>query len=494
MFNQEMAHRALILPDQMAKVDARTIAAGTPGITLMERAGAAVTRVIRGRWHRRPVRVLCGPGQNGGDGWVIARLLREAGWPVEVYSDWPADKLSGDAQIAAQRCAWPPRPLGEAADPFISPPLVVDALFGAGLSRPLKASLADLLEAIARPGVPVVAVDLPSGLDGATGEARGAALNADATVTFERLKPGHVLSAGPALCGALFVAPIGLEVADADAVARHNHPSLWWAEVPLPPTAAHKYARGGVLVLSGPRHQGGAARLTAYAAARAGAGAVTLAATGAALDIHAAHLDAPMVARADDPAALAALANSKRTAAVVVGPGLEGGEAAQEAVLALLSVGKPAVVDASALTMFETEPDRLVDALPPKAVLTPHEGEFRRLFPDVEGDPLTRAVAAATRCGRTVLLKGASTVIATPGEVPVINTHASPYLATAGSGDTLAGIIAGLMAQEVGAHIAAAAGAWIHGDAAQRLGPGLTADDLAGAVPEVLAGLADQAE
>jgi NAD(P)H-hydrate epimerase len=476
---QNAIGRAIVTPHRMAAVDARTIERGVPAARLMERAGTAIARVLRGRWSARPVAVLAGPGQNGGDGWVVARLLREAGWPISVYSDWPAASLNGAAKAMAERWDRAPQPL-DAFKPT-GGELVVDALFGAGLSRPLEGSVAAVLERTARSDAPVIAADLPSGLDGGTGETRGPVAPADATVTFGCPKPGHFLGDGPALCGRLHVVPIGLQVEPGDAAALWNAPGLWREALPFPPTAKHKYDRGAVLVFGGPRHAGGASRLTAMAAARAGAGATTIAAQGSALDIYAAQLDAVMLRRCDTAAEAGKLAESDKIAAIAIGPGLGTDEAAAGLVRAVLAAGKPAVIDADALTLIGRH--GLLGELPKACVLTPHEGEFRTLFPEVEGSALDRATGAVDRCGRTVLLKGATTVIASPDELPVLNTHSSPWLATAGSGDVLTGLIAALLAQGVDAHLAAAAGAWIHGEAGRLGAVGLTADDLPGLLP-----------
>ena len=476
----------IVAPARIGEVDSRTIAAGTPGLTLMKRAAHACVRVIEGRWSRRPVVVLAGPGNNGGDGWAIADELKRDGWPVTLYSDWPVEKLSGDAKLAASQSRLTPLPLAQAD--FSEAPLVVDALFGAGLGRDIEGHARQVVERLAASGAPVLAVDLPSGLDGLTGVVRGTAARAEASVTFGCAKPGHLIGDGKALCGDLHVMPIGLDLRAEDVCALWNGPGLWQAALPYPPLADHKYARGGLLVIGGPRHAGGAARLAARAGAVTGAGATTIAVSPSAADIYAAHLDAIMLKSCRGTEEFAALASSPKIAAVAVGPGLGIGEDENALLEAVLASGKPAVIDADALTLLSRRENPFA-GLPAKSVLTPHEGEFARLFPDIGGSALVRAQAAAERAGVTVLLKGAVTVIATPGELPVLSSHASPWLATAGSGDVLTGIIAGLLAQEVSPRLSAAAGAWIHGDAAKGLGAGLTADNLSVEISTVLARL-----
>ncbi|ADM10229.1 YjeF family protein [Parvularcula bermudensis HTCC2503] len=474
----------LVSPDQMQNVDQRTIAAGTDGFVLMRRAGAAIAAVLRGRWSARPVLVLTGPGQNGGDGWIVADLLARAGWPVTVATNWAPSTLKGDAHRAAARAGLSPISLTEA----LSRPhtLVVDALFGAGLSRPIKGPPAAIINAVKEWGAAVIAADLPSGLDGRTGQIHGDALTASATVTFGAAKPGHFIGEGLSLCGDLHIADIGLDLRSDDAAAILNHPEAWRQDLPWPPRAAHKYDRGGVLVLAGPRHQTGAARLCAEAAARAGAGAVTLACRPSAADIIAGHETAALLAilREDDD--LAALCRSKRVKAVAIGPGLGMDEAARSALRTILTAQIPAVLDADALTLIARDRS-LRERLGCHHVLTPHEGEFSRLFPDWEGDALSRCAKAADELGTTLLLKGAATVIATPGARPVINAHASPVLATAGSGDVLTGIIAGLIAQDMPPHNAACAGAWLHGEGGLAADPGLTAEDLPAEVGAAMA-------
>ena len=484
--------RQVLTPAGLAAADARAIEAGTAPLALMDRASAACVRTVRGRWPRRPVSVLCGPGQNGGDGWAIAWMLRTAGWPVSVYAAVAPMRMKGAAREAAERADIPPEALGTFAPG--ADDLVVDALFGAGLSRDLQGAALSAVERLAASGADVLAVDLPSGVDGATGRVRGAAARADTTVTFHARKPGHLLWPGAPLCGRVIVADIGLDKAGAGGApdapdapdALHNHPSLWT----LPPLAgdAHKYARGAVAVMSGPAISAGAARLAAFAAARGGAGAVTLVSPPGALPANAGHLNAVMlrsITREDDLGEIA----GERSAAIVIGPGAGRTEATRARTGQALAAGGPVVLDADALTVFEEEPEALFAQLHDRAVLTPHEGEFARLFGASGDDKLTRTRAAAERAGATVLLKGPDTVIASPDAVPVISTHAAPWLATAGSGDCLAGLIGALMARGMGAHDAACAGAWLHGEAGRRAGPGATADDLPSLIGEALAAM-----
>ena len=477
---------ALLSVAEMYAADAAAAQAGTPGLTLMENAGRAVAHAAMRRWARRPVAVLCGPGNNGGDGFVAARLLAEAGWPVRLGLFGARARLRGDAAAMAARWAGPVEPL----DPALldGAPLVVDALFGAGLARPLEGVAAALARASGERGLPCVAVDIPSGIHGDTGAVLGSAFRAALTVTFGRRKTGHLLLPGRAHAGEVAVADIGIPpaaLAALDIRVHENAPALWRALLPLPAPADHKYSRGHALVVGGDGAHSGAARLAARAALRAGAGLVTVHAPEAAIPVYAAQLTAVMIASAADLGT--ALADERRNA-LLIGPGCGASPTTREQTLGALGAGKRCVLDADALTAFEDGPAALFAALGPDAVLTPHEGEYRRLFGQ-GGDKLTRARAAARESGAVVVLKGADSVIAAPDGRATINANAPPTLATAGSGDVLAGFILGLLAQGMPAFAAAAAGVWLHGAAAAAFGPGLIAEDLAETLPRVLVDL-----
>jgi len=470
---------------EMAAADAAAPAAGVPSMTLMEKAGLAVADEIGRRWTPRPMAVLCGPGNNGGDGYVAARVLKARGWPVWCESIADPGALKGDAAEAFRR--WdgvtmpvsPDNPMAE---------LFVDALFGAGLSRPLDGEAARLAAASARIAERVVSIDAPSGIDGDTGlAAGGTAFHAALTVTFVRRKPGHVLMPGRERCGETVVADIGMPAAALSGALRGTAMALAGGLSRRGDPTAHKYQRGHCVVASGGWLTGGAARLAALAAARAGAGLVTLAAPEEAAGVHANHVTSVMV-RAQTPGALLA---DPRKNAVVIGPGLGLDEAEAEQLAIVLAARRATVIDADALTLLGMHLGLKVHGA---CVLTPHEGEFARVFPDLAADlpvtgRLTAVRAAAARCGAVVLLKGADTVVAAPDGRAAIDALSPPWLATAGSGDVLAGLIGGALAQGAPAFEAACAGVFLHGAAARALGPGLIADDLPGAVPGVLAGL-----
>ena len=468
--------REILTVAQMTAADRAAIGAGAAGGLLMERAGAGVAQTILARWTRRRVTVLCGPGNNGGDGYVIARTLAQAGWPVRTASMARAH-LGGDAAVAAGSWTGPDGPLNVSA--IEDAELIVDALFGAGLARPLAGEARAVLEAAERAGVPIVAVDLPSGLPGDAPGPLDYAPRCALTVTFHRKKPAHVLEPARGYCGDIVVVDIGLDAPGPEVALFENGPELWLADFPWPAEDAHKHDRGGLLVVSGHMTHSGAARLAARAGLRIGAGLVTVASPPDAVLVNAAHLEAVMLTAFAGPAELALAA--ERAKAAVVGPAAGVNEATAENVLALAEADLSVVVDADGLTVFKDDPERLFGALEARDVLTPHPGEFERIFPGLlkeSPDRVAAARGAAKRAGAVVLLKGPDTVIAAPDGRAVVNTNGSPWLATAGSGDVLAGFIGGLLAQGMDSFQAACAGAWIHAACASAYGPGLIAEDL----------------
>jgi ADP-dependent NAD(P)H-hydrate dehydratase / NAD(P)H-hydrate epimerase len=478
---------ALLATDEMAAADRRAAALGVPSATLMERAGAAVAAEIRARYAPRPTVVLCGPGNNGGDGFVVARHLARAGWKVEVALLGDRGALKGDAAAMAALWTGKARPL--APEALTGAELIVDAIFGAGLSRAIDGPAAAVVKAANKAGAPIVAVDIPTGIDGDSGAARGAAINAVSTVTFFRKKPGHLLYPGRAHCGGVAVADIGIPARVLDDIKPRqweNGPGLWGEGFSWPKPGGHKYDRGHAVVRSGGPLKTGAARLAARGALRAGAGLVTIAAAPAAAAVHAARVESIMVAATGNALAWRKLLADPRKNAVLIGPnnGVDG--TTREAVLAALKLGKACVLDADALGVFAAKPAALFRAIGKNVcVLTPHEGEFERLF-GAGGDKLSRARAAAKLSGAVVVLKGADTVIAAPDGRAAINANAPPELASAGTGDVLAGMVLGLLAQGLAAFEAAAAAVWLHGAAASDIGPGLIAEDISEALPAVL--------
>jgi NAD(P)H-hydrate epimerase len=487
---------ALLTATQMAQADRLTVASGICEIRLMENAGRPVAQAIMGRWSPRPVLVLCGPGSNGGDGFVAARRLAEADWPVRVALLIAREELRGSAAHHAALWRGPVEALTPAA--LDGAELIVDAIFGAGLSRALEGAAAKTLAAAAALKMTIVAVDVPSGLMGDTGANVGA-VAAALTVTCFRKKPGHLLQPGRHLCGELIVADIGTPASVFEQVRPdtfENDPLLWTDVLPVPRPDANKYTRGHALVWGG-WPTTGAARMAARAAARVGAGLTTVAVdmTGseAALQVYAAALTSVMVSPVARPQDLEQLLADGRYSGLLIGPGAGAGSDTRARVLAMLKAGRATVLDADALSAFKDDPSSLFRAIDGPCVLTPHEGEFTRLFEggvDARGDKLTRARAAARTSGAIVVLKGSDTVIAAPDGRAIINTNAPPTLATAGAGDVLSGMVLGLLAQGMQPFLAAAAAVWLHGAAAAHFGPGLLAEDLPDRLPAVFRRLA----
>ena len=485
---------ALLRIAEMYAADRLAVQAGVLEIDLMEAAGRAVAHAIEDRYTRRPVVVLCGPGNNGGDGFVVARVLKEKGWPVRVGLLGRRIDLAGAAAVNADRWDGDVEPLELAV--LDGCHLAVDAVFGAGLTRGVSGAVADVIDALNEMDIDVVAIDMPSGVNGDTGQVQGSAPRCALTVTFFRPKPGHFLMPGTALVGDLVVADIGIPDAVLDDIApvtAVNGPGLWVNRLPQPEGEVNNYGRGHAVIVGG-TDMPGAARLAARAARRIGAGLATIACVPTAFPIYAAGDPGTLVKTVEGRAAFADFIDDARRNAVLVGPGGGVSEETAHKALSVLATDKAVVLDADALSAFGGKSATLFDVLadrdPDLCLLTPHDGEFKRLFA-WEGDRLTRARSAASECGAVVLLKGPDTVIAHPDGRAVINTGAPPTLATAGTGDVLAGLALGLMAQGVGAFDAGCMAAWIHGQAAALFGPGLIAEDLANLVPDILESLSE---
>jgi hydroxyethylthiazole kinase-like uncharacterized protein yjeF len=521
---------ALLTNSEMAEADRLTIARGTPGSALMEQAGAAVAREATRLLPRHGrIAVCCGPGNNGGDGFVAARVLAAQEFTVELGLLGARDQLRGDAAVAAK--SWTGKILAVEEVDLDSADLVIDALFGAGLARdldgPAKALVSRLNEWTKRTKKPILSVDVPSGIDGSSGQIRGAAITAARTVTFFRRKPGHLLLPGRIRCGGSVVADIGIGDHVLATIAPKtfaNCPAVWRGSFPIPRVNGHKYSRGHAVVLSGGLAHTGAARLAARGALRAGAGLVTVATPREALGVHAAALTAIMTSVCDGPDGLTDLLADRRKNTLVMGPGLGVGEKTRAMVRAALNadgvsgVLPRVVLDADALTSFADDALGLAHMIRRRSgsvVLTPHDGEFARLFGHAgqndksewlgldmleqvllsyfdgvrSKSKLDRARAAAALSGAVVVLKGPDTVVADPEGLATIAEDLPPWLATAGSGDVLAGIVGGLLAQSMPPFEAASAAVWLHGAAARHFGPGLVAEDIPENLPPVLRAL-----
>ena len=487
---------------EMDRADRLTIAAGTPGFALMLSAGQAVADSAADLVEGGPIIVVCGPGNNGGDGFVAAAELAAQGREVSVILMCDREALRGDAASAARGWKYPILPFNPQA--IGRPALIIDALFGAGLSRPVDGEAYEMIAAINASGVPVLAVDLPSGVNGTSAAIMGIAVRATETVTFFRKKPAHLLLPGRLQCGRVRLADIGIDAKVLEEIhpqTFQNTPQVWRRSFPVPRIDGHKYVRGHVLVVSGDIASTGAARMSARGALRAGAGLVTLATPRDALAVNAAALTAVMVRAVDTAIEFGEQLGDKRFNTCIIGPGAGVGDRTRDFVHTALSARRSLVLDADALTSFADAPDRLFESIKashdPQVVLTPHEGEFPRLFSDISNkhpgrSKLERVRAAAARSGAVVLLKGPDTTVTSPDGRATIAANAPPWLATAGSGDVLAGIIAGLLAQGVPAFEAASIGVWMHGEAARESGPGLIAEDLTEVLPAVHRHLYDE--
>ncbi|MCU0820772.1 MAG: NAD(P)H-hydrate dehydratase [Beijerinckiaceae bacterium] len=481
----------LLSTHETRAADARAESTGLPVSRLMENAGRAIAACLAGaRWKGASVAILGGPGNNGGDGYVAARLLAERGHGVTVFAEAPPN--GGAAAEMARLWRGPVQPLASFSPAGWS--VTIDALYGSGLNRPIKGVTAEAILRLNAGDSHVIAVDIPSGLNGDSGQPTGTVVEADETITFFTRKPGHWLWPGRQLCGALHVADIGLSASHLDSPPRlfRNTPALWRGEIRPRDAASHKYRNGAVLVVSGPEFSTGAARLSAQGALHAGAGAVTLCGDPAALRVHAAHVSAIMLREAAGPAEFVHLLDEGRFDGVVIGPAAGVDEPTEARLRALLARPLPAVLDADAITVLAGKLALFPRDGTLRRVLTPHEGEFARLFgrelgrdaafaalpPALQASKVEKARAAARLCGEIVVYKGPDTVIAAPDGRAAINTNAGPELATAGSGDVLAGIIAAHLASGMPAFEAACAGVWLHGHCGGEFGVGLTAERL----------------
>src|SRR5258706_3322800 len=495
-----MAGWEILTVVEMTKADALAVEAGVPSLTLMENAGRVVAEAVDANYPLASVLVLCGPGNNGGDGFAAAEFLKRQGYRVRVASLVIRSSLKGDAAEMAAR--WKGHIEAISPDIFSGATLIIDALFGAGLSRPLDGAASRAVQMANQGGIPILAVDVPSGVSGDLGRPlegdAGVAIRAQCTITFFRKKPAHLLMPGRMLCGNVTLSDIGIPATVLSVIrplAFENRHDVWRASYPWPQYGAHKYARGHAVVVSGPAHATGAARLGARGALRVGAGLVSVASPMDAVGVNAAHLTAIMVKPFEGAMGLSALLADKRLNAVAIGPGCGVGERTQDLVAATLGSEAAVVLDADALTSFADNASGLFSQLRAQCVLTPQAGEFERIFPGLlktEPSKLAAARAAARKAGCVVLLKGTDTVIAAPDGKDAINANAPPWLATAGAGDVLTGMIAGLLAQGMDAFDAACAAAWLHGEAANIAGIGLIAEDLPENLPEDLSAIKNQ--
>ncbi len=520
----------ILSPKEMQKIDKDAIKSGISGYNLMENAGRSVAKEIVSKFRKTKVLVLCGPGNNGGDGFVVARILSEIGWEVSVASV-NISKLKGDAEKARlsykhnissiiskdidvilnkrriqkdknksvnSSC----RDTIKTNDLLIGKQipqhskiapnlLVIDAIFGTGLNKIIKGDLAEVIEKINKSNALVVAVDIPSGINGENGEVMGVAIKADITLTFTRKKLGLVLMPGKMNAGEVITTDIGIpeEIINKQKFSIYeNSPNLWISSFPFPEPQDNKYTRGHVVVASGGVDCTGAACLASISALRCGAGLVTVLSPKEALSIYASKLNSVMAKPFRNIKEFVQFISDKHKNVIVLGPGNGANEETAEKVKKALSLKKTCVIDADAISAFAGRGRSLFKMIKSPVVLTPHEGEFARIF-DIKGDKIKRAKDAAKKSNADIVLKCTDTIIEAHDNRIVINTCATPNLATAGTGDVLSGIIAGLLAQRMDPFEAACAGVYLHSQAAKEFGIGLIAEDMPQILPAVLNGL-----
>lgn len=489
---------AVLDNEQMRTADRLTIEDGVDGFDLMLTAGQAVANYAHEHYAGHKIIILCGPGNNGGDGYVAAEFLRDLGAEIFVFSLQSTRKLKGDTKKAYKHFGGDVYKTAQLIKEFKNADaeqakgyLFIDAVFGTGFHGDLPKDLITISKIITRLKIPVLAVDVPSGVNGSTAQAAGHTLDADHTVTFFRKKKAHCLMPAMAKCGTICVHAIGIHDNLLDKhgfAAIENVQKLWIEKLPEIKKEDHKYNRGHIAMLGG-AEMTGAIRMAAQASMRAGAGMCTIHSLDSAAHDYKEdmpHLMFQKLSRFED---YVAQAKQDKKHILLLGPGFgrADDEMLKQLVLDCLALNKPAVLDADALSCFEDNPSALTDALHEKCVITPHEGEFKRLFPNIDGDTkFDRTLNAAQMTSAVIVHKGADTIIAQNNNKPALHTHASSWLSTAGAGDVLAGIIAGLLGQHVAPYDAACMGAWMYGEASVRFGAGLTAPDIIDQIPSVL--------
>ena len=476
----------ILTADEMKQADAATIASGTSGFSLMIAAGQAVASQIAEKVETPcPVLVLCGPGNNGGDGFIAAAQLKKRGWPVRVACLVKKSALTGNTAKAAALWTETVEDLNSNLS-VRDVRLVVDALFGTGFQGTIDPEIITLFDKLRARKAEVIAVDMPSGINATTGDMAQGLLKADLTVTFCRRKVAHMLYPSRLACGKIIRADIPVRdetIAGLKSQTFENHPSLWLKNFPLPTVQDHKYDRGHVAVYGG-NVRTGAACLAAMASQKIGAGLVTIISKPDNRNLYAACRASIMVDVWNDMEEFKFIMRDARKNSVIIGPGA--GSDIKDVVLTALSFNKSGVLDADVFSAFKDQPQELFSRLSTRYVLTPHAGEFERLFGPMEGNKLDRARSAAQKSNAIILLKGPDTIIAAPDGTAVISLNGPPTLATAGSGDVLSGLIGGLVAQGMPTFMAACAGCWLQGEAAKIHGLGLTAEDIIYHISQVL--------
>jgi len=478
----------LMTAEQMKKADLKAIADGIPAIELIDTAARGLAKIIEDNFPPAPILFLNGPGNNGADGFIAADYLKKAGWDVRCACTVKRAELKNDAKVSVERWQGDIEPLNSNLG-LKNAAIVVDCIYGTGYSGVLPPEIVTLFDKIRMRKLQVVAADVPSGMNATTGITSPGALKPDVTVAFCRKKIAHVIMPSKEFCGKVRVADVQIPdatIAASGGTVFENDPALWLKDFPIPGPNTHKFERGHVVVYGG-SEKTGAARLGAAAAQRAGAGLVSIATRPDAKQIYEMFRASIMTDSWTTAEEFRALLRDERKNAVLIGPGAGADDALRDAVRATLDFNKAAVLDADVFTAFKDNAKELFTRLSPdRHVLTPHEGEFERLFGTLDGNKLERAVKAAKLSNAVIVLKGSDTIIAAPDGTAVINTNAPSTLATAGSGDVLAGLITGLMAQGMKPFMAAAAGVWLHSETARNLGLGMASEDIITYTPQTL--------
>ena len=495
---------------EMQMADRLAIEAGISGVFLMEQAGICVTSHFE-RISDGPCRItiLAGPGNNGGDAFVVARLLKQRAYKIDMFEFCAKNRQEGGVQSDAKFMKEKWLEIGgqihslsnisDIREKLDQSDMLIDGLFGAGLNRDIEEPLLSVIDEINRSNLEVLAIDIPSGVNGDTGQIMGTAIKASQTCSFHRPKQGHYLYPGRDMCGELNIENIGIPARVNNQILSKQHintPDLWRDSLNRRAINSHKYHQGSVLVASGDQTMQGASVLSSNAAVEVGAGLVTMTVAKKEPQPHPKSYAAIMLAslpEGEEGKGLDTLISSKKITASLIGPGSMPSVKTQERALALLKTSKGVVLDAGALTAFKGQQELLSagiknrDVLVPSVVLTPHEGEFKALFPDLNvKNKIEAAREAAKRMSAVIVLKGADTVIASPDERVIVNANAPATLASAGTGDVLAGIIVGLIANiATPLFEAAAAAVYIHGECANKISTELVADELIDHIADV---------
>lgn len=487
MISATIKDQFAVLPTvKIQELERQVIEGGSSVVELMDRAASGIVEEILSHFTVRPTLILCGPGNNGGDAYAVALKLIEKGWPVEAMD------IVGSSSEAAQHYK---RLYKKPFLPFSTHDLdhfdlLIDGIFGIGLKRELPQEIQAFIHNVNVRRIPVVSIDMPTGVDSDTGDVRGASLHAKLTITFNYRKPAHLLYPGKLSCGDVILKDIGLGQSPNPNILV-NHPELWFDDFPIPNPLDHKYHRGHALLLGGEEYTG-ATQLASLAARRAGAGLVSIACSEKTHSIYALSAPGTLTKIVRDSKGWVEVLKDVRKNAFLLGPGLEPTAVARERVLAALATKRPVILDAGALNAFAPENIKtLFSACHDQVIFTPHEGEFKEIFGSLGGSKIERTLQAARQSGAMIYLKGADSVIASPAGQILLQENAPPWLATAGTGDVLAGMILGFLAQGVKPLQACGVASWVHGESAQQAGFGMIAEDLLDHLQEALQGIPD---